>query len=609
MNFNTIPEALEDLRQGKIILVTDDPDRENEGDFICAAEFATTENINFMATHGKGLICMPMSEAFVRKLQFPQMVQNNTDNHETAFTVSIDHISTSTGISAAERSVTAMACVEEGARAEDFRRPGHMFPLLSKKNGVLEREGHTEATVDLCRLAGLKECGLCCEIMREDGTMMRTAELMTLAERFGIKFITIRDLQAYRKCHEKLVDQVTAVNMPTKYGDFKAYGFVSRLNGEHHVALVKGDIGDGKDVLCRVHSECLTGDTFGSLRCDCGQQLAAAMTQIENEGRGILLYMRQEGRGIGLINKLRAYELQEQGMDTLEANLALGFHGDEREYFLGAQILRELRELGVGFGTYGPSIKPQELKNQMLLRIPKLQWLTVQQSGMYARVVVRERPDKAPVLDRKVPTDVIASRAGVLTRVEAVAGNCLCAPGQAVAGGELLVSAYTDFGFKTQVTAARAEIYAETVRQAVCVLPEAEQIKTNRTAPRYAVSLLVGRRRISLFGADEPDGFYEKETKTRVLTLPGGFSLPLGIAITRICEYDTREETLRAQDAEGRLLELVQADAMRDMIAGSIRSSSVRTEQSGGCIRLYASLRCEEMIARMRPASLKEAIE
>ena len=271
--------------------------------------------------------------------------------------------------------------------------------------------------------------------------------------------------------------------------------------------------------------------------------------------------------------------------------------------------LRELRELGVGFGTYGPSIKPQELKNQMLLRIPKLQWLTVQQSGMCARVVVRERPDKAPVLDRKVPTDVIASRAGVLTRVEAVAGNCLCAPGQAVAGGELLVSAYTDFGFKTQVTAARAEIYAETVRQAVCVLPEAEQIKTNRTAPRYAVSLLVGRRRISLFGADVPEGFYEKETKTRVLTLPGGFSLPLGIAITRICEYDTREETLRAQDAEDRLLELVQADALRDMIAGTITGCSVRTERSGGCIRLHASLRCEEMIARMRPASLKEAIE
>ena len=274
-----------------------------------------------------------------------------------------------------------------------------------------------------------------------------------------------------------------------------------------------------------------------------------------------------------------------------------------------AQILRELRELGVGFGTYGPSIKPQELKNQMLLRIPKLQWLTVQQSGMCARVVVRERPDKEPVLDRKSPTDVIASRAGVLTRVEAVAGNCLCAPGQAVAGGELLVSAYTDFGFKTQVTAARAEIYAETVRQAVCVLPETKTVKDSRTAARCAVSLLVGRRRISLFGAAMPERACEKETKIRYLTLPGGFSLPLGIAITRICEYDTREETLRAQNAEKQLLEQVQADAKRDMIAGTVRDCSVRTEQSGGCIRLYASLRCEEMIARMRPASLKEAIE
>lgn len=342
VSFNTVEEALEELRKGKIILVTDDPDRENEGDFICAAEFATTDNINFMATHGKGLICMPMSEEYAYKLRIPQMVQQNTDNHETAFTVSIDHVTTSTGISAAERSVTAMKCVEDGAKPEDFRRPGHMFPLLAKKNGVLERNGHTEATVDLCRLAGLKECGLCCEIMREDGTMMRTPELAELAKRCDMKFITIRDLQNYRKCHEKLVDRVTVTKMPTKYGDFKAYGFVNRLNGEHHVALVKGDISDGEDVLCRVHSECLTGDTFGSLRCDCGQQFASAMMQIEKEGRGILLYMRQEGRGIGLINKLRAYELQEQGMDTLEANIALGFEGDQREYYIGAQILRDL---------------------------------------------------------------------------------------------------------------------------------------------------------------------------------------------------------------------------------------------------------------------------
>ena len=249
--FNTIEEALEDLRQGKLILVTDDPDRENEGDLICAAEFATTENVNFMATHAKGLICMPMSVEYIEKLRLPQMVTQNTDNHETAFTVSIDHASTTTGISAAERSITAMACVDENAKPEDFRRPGHMFPLLAKKNGVLERNGHTEATVDLCRLAGLKECGLCCEIMREDGTMMRTAELAELAKEWGLTFITIKDLQDYRKTHEKLVDQAAVVKMPTKYGDFKAYGFVNRLNGEHHIALVKGDIGDGENVLDR----------------------------------------------------------------------------------------------------------------------------------------------------------------------------------------------------------------------------------------------------------------------------------------------------------------------------------------------------------------------
>ncbi|MBS4219907.1 bifunctional 3,4-dihydroxy-2-butanone-4-phosphate synthase/GTP cyclohydrolase II [Bacillus sp. FJAT-49711] len=352
--FNTIEEAIDDLKKGKIIIVVDDEDRENEGDFLVLADYATPENINFMAKYGRGLICTPITHNLAQHLDLHPMVYKNTDNHQTAFTVSIDYKNTKTGISAFERSETISQILNSESTSEDFRRPGHIFPLVAKERGVLERPGHTEAAVDFAKLCGARPAGVICEIMSENGEMARVPELIKMAQLLNMKLVTISDLILYRHEHEQLVKREASVKLPTSFGEFQMIGYSNELDGKEHVAIVKGSAAKDEAPLVRIHSECLTGDIFHSKRCDCGPQLAQSLVMIEEEGRGIVLYMSQEGRGIGLLNKLKTYELQEQGYDTVEANVKLGFPPEMREYGLCAQMLRDLGITEVRLMTNNP---------------------------------------------------------------------------------------------------------------------------------------------------------------------------------------------------------------------------------------------------------------